>query len=101
MNSIINKFTLMIIPVRCPCGRCIGIVADAFKLKRQKLVTEKLKKAKKEVRSDMANIIAEMNPGFNSDLKAELGVFIRESLKLPLECCATTLLSTVEFKSLY
>jgi len=91
----------MFIPVLCPCGRCLGIVADAFKLKRQKMVSEKLKKANKDLRSDMANIIAEMNPGLKSELKAELGEFIRESLKLPLECCATTLLSTVEFKSLY
>ena len=91
----------MIIPVRCPCGRCLGAVADAFKLKRQKMVSEKLKAAGKDVKPDMANILAEMNPGFNSELKAELGVFIRDNLKLPLECCGTTLLSTIEFKSLY
>ena len=91
----------MIIPVRCVCGRCLGIVADAFRLKRQKLVSEKLRTANKDVRSDMANILAEMNPGFESEFKAELGIFIRDNLKLPLECCGTTLLSTVEFKSLY
>lgn len=91
----------MIMPVLCTCGRCLGSLADAFKLKRQKIVSEKLKKAGKDVRIDLANIIAEMNPGFDSEYKAELGEFIRDKLKLPLECCATTLLSTVEFKMLY
>ena len=91
----------MIIPVLCSCGRCIGMVADAFKLKRQKIMSEKLERLNKDVKTDMANIIAEMNPGLKSELKAELGLFIREGLKLPLECCATTLLSTVEFKSMY
>lgn len=88
-------------PVLCSCGRCLGGVADAFKLKRQRLVSEKLKTAGKDVRLDLANILAEMNPGFESEYKAELGLFIREKLKLPLECCATALLSTVEFRSLY
>lgn len=91
----------MIMPVLCSCGRCLGGVADAFKLKRQKLVSNKLKESGKDVRVDLANIITEMNPGFNSEYKAELGEFIRNNLKLPLECCATTLLSTVEFRSLY
>ncbi len=88
-------------PVLCGCGRCLGGVADAFKLKRQKLVSEKLKTAGRDVRIDLANMVAERNPGFVSEYKAELGLFIREKLKLPLECCATTLLSTVEFKSVY
>lgn len=89
----------MIYPVVCSCGFPIGAYADAYCVKRDKLLKES--NAAYEANARYAALIQHSRESIDPKKDGHMGVFLTEELGIVHECCRTKLITTVTYDSVY
>lgn len=78
--------------ITCKCGRSIGDIYDLYKILCRQKIEKYLQDNKIDIKPELISISDEFSPEMRD---------IFEILSINLMCCKTSLMTNVEFSSLY